>query len=161
MLKAIPLMQAGEMEKLALLLSVLCPGVERGAVISTAIASTSAASTTLTLPILPPWKSSFGISLPRANHKGKQSPQIKCAPYRLTIRGHSSNSCHQDYKHGMFLWMYSWLIAVPARSLGSNRPALYEVKNWPSADRPGTSATPSTPHCWRVHRFSSFKDGIT
>lgn len=46
-------MQAGEMEKLALLLSVLCPGVEQGAVISTAIASTSAASATLTLRILP------------------------------------------------------------------------------------------------------------
>lgn len=147
LLKAIPLMQAGEMEKLALLLSVLCPGVEQGAVISTAIASTPAASTTLTLPILPFRKSSFGISLPRANHKGKQSPQIKCAPYRLTIRGHSSNSCRQDYKHDMFLCMYTWLVAVPTGPLGSSRPALHEVKNWPSADRPGTSATPSTPRC--------------
>lgn len=32
-------------------------------------------------------KSSFGIRLPPANQKGKQSPQIKCAPYSLTKRG--------------------------------------------------------------------------
>lgn len=50
LLKAIPLMQAGEMGKLALLLSVLCPGVEQGAATSEAIAPTSAASATLTPP---------------------------------------------------------------------------------------------------------------
>lgn len=68
-------------------------------------------------------KSAFVISLPQANQKGKQSPQIKCAPYSLSKRGHS-RSCHQDYKHITLLCRSSWLADDPTRPLGSNTPAL-------------------------------------
>lgn len=85
------------------------PGVEQGAVISAATAS--AASTAFPSPTSPR-KAAAGLSLPQANRTGKQSPQIECAPSRLTIRGRSSNSCHQDYKPDVFLCTCTWLGAV-------------------------------------------------
>lgn len=128
LLKAIPLMQAAEMGNSPCCSLCFVLGLSRElSPPKPLLQHRLQHHTRSTLP-----KPSFGISLPRANHKGKQSPRAKCAPYRLTIREHSSNSCHQDDKQDMVLCMSSWLVAIPA-----NRPALYEVK--PSADRPGTS----------------------
>jgi len=126
------------MEKLALLLPALCPGVGQGAVISTATASTPAASATLTLPLLPLQKPSFGISLPRANHKGEQPPQIKCTPYRLTIRGHSSNSGHQDFSMTCF----------HTGTLGS---WLFRLGHWLPADQLCTKSTAGLQQTGPVH----------
>lgn len=100
-----------------------------------------------------PHKSSFGISLPQVNQKGKQSPQIKCAPYSLTKREHSS-SCHQDYKHIILLCRSSWL----ARS---NQVTGLQHTSSVWSQKLTSSASASTLPCWQHNHSQSFQDGIT
>lgn len=71
----------------------------------------------------PPVRQQLGSVCHKQTVREKQPPQIECAPSRLTIRGHSSNSCHQDYKPDVFLCTCAWLGAV------------VRVKTEPSADR--------------------------